>query len=372
MYGKATLSLVFALLIVLLLISYSILMGTVNFRSYFLPLLQSPATAHPLCATNPPLRVYMYDLPRRFNVGMLNLRNLEQTPVTDRNWPSWPKNSGLKRQHSAEYWMMGSLLYEGDGAEERDAVRVSDPEMADIFFVPFFSSLSFNTHGHVMTDPETEIDHQLQIDLVKFLLQSKYWQQSGGGDHVIPMTHPNAFRFLREQEGIVRVKLAKILAAYDDVHYERSVATDENIKVSSQGMRLSKFCLHPAGDTPSSCRLFDAIVSHCVPVIVSDHIDLPFEDEIDYAQFSIFFSFEEALKPGYMVNELRNFPKEKWIEMWKRLKKISHHYEFQYPPRKEDAVNMLWRQVKHKLPGVKLAVHRIRRLKVPDWWRRRR
>lgn len=33
------------------------------------------------------------------------------------------------------------------------------------------------------------------------------------------------------QEGIVRVKLAKVLAGYDDVHYERSVATGENIKV---------------------------------------------------------------------------------------------------------------------------------------------
>ena len=59
--------------------------------------------------------------------------------------------------------MMGSLLYEGDGVEEREAVRVSDPEMADAFFVPFFSSLSFNTHGHNMTDPDTEIDRQLQV-----------------------------------------------------------------------------------------------------------------------------------------------------------------------------------------------------------------
>lgn len=141
---------------------------------------------------------------------------------------------------------------------------------------------------------------------------------------------------------------------------------------SSLGMRLSKFCLHPAGDTPSSCRLFDAIVSHCVPVIVSDQIELPFEDEIDYSQFSLFFSFKEALKPGYMVDQLRKFPKEKWVEMWRRLKNISHHFEFQYPPKKEDAVDMLWRQVKHKVPGVKLAVHRSRRLKVPDWWKRRR
>ena len=136
-------------------------------------------------------------------------------------------------------------------------------------------------------------------------------------------------------------------------------------------MRSSKFCLHPAGDTPSSCRLFDAIVSHCVPVIVSDQIELPFEDEIDYTRFSLFFSFEEALQPGYMVDKLRQFPKERWIEMWKQLKNISHHYEFQYPPEKEDAVNMLWRQVKHRLPAVKLAVHRSRRLKIPDWWRRR-
>jgi hypothetical protein len=87
-------------------------------------------------------------------------------------------------------------------------------------------------------------------------------------------------------------------------------------------------------------------VSHCVPVIVSDQIELPFEDEIDYTQFSIFFSFKEALEPAYMVNQLRRFPKERWIDMWKRLKNISHHYEFQYPLKKE--------------------------LKVPDWWRRRR
>ncbi|XP_062110660.1 probable arabinosyltransferase ARAD1 [Humulus lupulus] len=432
MYGKAAIAFVF---VIVLVISYSISIGTVDLRSYFFPLLQSPSVAPSLCATNSPLRVYMYDLPRRFNVGMLNRRNSDQTPVTSRTWPSWPVNSGLKRQHSVEYWMMGSLLYEGNGdeGEMREVVRVLDPEMADAFFVPFFSSLSFNTHGHNMTDPKTRIDRQLQIDLLEILRGSKYWKRYGGRDHVIPMTHPNAFRFLRTEvnasiqivvdfgryprlmsnlskdtvapyvhvvesytndnlsdpfesrstllffrgrtfrkdEGIVRVKLAKVLAGYDDILYERSVATGENIKASSLGMRSSKFCLHPAGDTPSSCRLFDAIVSHCVPVIVSDQIELPFEDEIDYSQFSLFFSFKEALEPGYMVTKLRRFPKEKWVEMWRQLKNISRHFEFQYPPKKEDAVDMLWRQVKHKLPGVKLAVHRNQRLKIPDWWRRR-
>ncbi|XP_038694663.1 probable arabinosyltransferase ARAD1 isoform X2 [Tripterygium wilfordii] len=373
----------------------------------------------------------MYELPRRFHVGMIDRRSPDDKPVTAVNLPPWPSNWGLKKQHSVEYWLMASLFYEG-GGEEREAVRVMDPESADAFFVPFFSSLSFNSHGHTMTDPETEIDRQLQVDLVEFLHKSTYWQRSGGRDHVIPMTHPNAFRFLRDQVnasiffvvdfgryprnmsnlskdvvspyvhvvesfidddlpdpfesrttllffrgntvrkdgGIVRAKLTKILSGYDDVHYERSSATSETIKASTQGMRSSKFCLNPAGDTPSSCRLFDSIVSHCVPVIVSDRIELPYEDEIDYKQFSVFFSVKEAEEPGYIVNQLRKFPKERWIEMWRRLKNISHHYEFQYPPKKEDAVDMLWRQVKHKLPWVELSIHRSQRLKVPDWWRR--
>ncbi|KAI9080902.1 hypothetical protein K1719_037211 [Acacia pycnantha] len=426
MYGRVVLSFVF---VFILLFSYAILIGFLDIRSYFNPPSKFPVVSPGPFARERPLRVYMYDLPRRFNVGMLNRRSTDGTPVTVRDWPPWPKNSGLKRQHSVEYWMMGSLLYEGE-EDYREAIRVSDPEMADVFFVPFFSSLSFNTHGRNMTDPATEIDRRLQIDLIDYLSQSKYWERSEGRDHVIPMTHPNAFRFLRDQvnesiqvvvdfgrypknvsnlrkdvvapyvhvvdsfeddespdpyesrttllffrgklfrkdEGIVRVKLANILSGYDDVHYERSVATGENIKLSSKGMRSSKFCLSPAGDTPSSCRLFDAIVSHCVPVIVSDQIELPFEDEIDYTQFSLFFSFEEALEPGHMVDQLRKFPKEKWVEMWRKLKNISHHYEFQYPPKREDAVNMLWRQIKHKLPEVQLSTHRSRRLKIPDWW----
>lgn len=33
------------------------------------------------------------------------------------------------------------------------------------------------------------------------------------------------------QKGIVRAKFTKILAGFDDVHYERSFATGENIKL---------------------------------------------------------------------------------------------------------------------------------------------
>uniref|UniRef100_A0ACD5XAW9 Uncharacterized protein n=1 Tax=Avena sativa TaxID=4498 RepID=A0ACD5XAW9_AVESA len=272
--------------------------------------------------------------------------------------------------------------------------------------------------------------YDLQVELMDILWKSKYWQRSAGRDHVIPMQHPNAFRFLRDMvnasvlivsdfgrytkelaslrkdvvapyvhvvdsflnddpsdpfearptllffrgrtvrkdEGKIRAELSKILKDKDGVRFEDGRARGNGIKTSTEGMRSSKFCLHPAGDTPSSCRLFDAIVSHCIPVIISGRIELPFEDEIDYSEFSLFFSVEEALRPDYLLNQLRQMPKEKWVEMWSKLKNVSSHYEFQYPPRKGDAVNMIWRQVKHKIPAVNLAIHRNKRLKILDWW----
>jgi hypothetical protein len=155
MIGKVVISFILALLI---FIPCSILIETLDIRSYY----QSPAViASAPCADEIPLRVYMYDLPRRFNVGMLDRRNTTEAPVTAVDYPLWPDNSGLRKQHSVEYWMMGSLL--NGGGNESEAMRVLDPELADVYFVPFFSSLSFNTHGHHMTDPETEIDRQLQV-----------------------------------------------------------------------------------------------------------------------------------------------------------------------------------------------------------------
>ncbi|KAL8142450.1 hypothetical protein V2J09_015482 [Rumex salicifolius] len=439
MIGKSVIILCF---LVGFLVTLSLFVGSIDFREHvFLFLRQQPSlevetavrSSQPSCRSLSPLKVYMYNLPRRYNVGMLDRRSSDETPVTVETLPPWPKRSGLRSQHSVEYWMMASLLYErfdSDDNEQREAIRVLDPKIADVFFVPFFSSLSFNSHGHNMTDPATEVDKQLQVDIVDFLKTSKYWQRSGGRDHVIPMHHPNAFRFLRHKvnasilvvadfgrysesmsnlrkdvvspyvhvvdsytddepqdpfesrptllffrgrtvrkdEGFIRAKLAKILSGYDDIRYESSVASEEGIKLSTDGMRSSKFCLHLAGDTPSSCRLFDAIVSHCVPVIISDKIELPYEHELDYSQFAIFFSDKEALKQGYVVDRLRQVAKEEWLQMWKHLKAVSHHYEFQYPPKKEDAVNMIWRQVRQKLPAVKLSVHRSRRLRIPDWW----
>ncbi|XP_057811382.1 uncharacterized protein LOC131025600 [Salvia miltiorrhiza] len=113
-------------------------------------------------------------------------------------------------------------------------------------------------------------------------------------------------------------------------------------------MASSKFCLNIAGDTPSSNRLFDAIASHCVPVIISDEIELPFEDVLDYTEFSVFVLAAKAVKKGYLLNLLRGIKQEEWTKMWERLKEIGGHYEYQYPSQPNDVVDMIWQTISRK------------------------
>eukprot|EP00897_Mesotaenium_endlicherianum_P006875 jgi/Mesen1/6215/ME000320S05412 len=390
----------------------------------------------------PPLKVFMYDLPQKFNFGLFKrdpLNDSGELVWNNSEVPQMPRRAGLKNQHSVTYFLMADLWTNSElRPAKSSAVRVYDAEEADVFFVPFFSSLSFNTFGRNMRDPETKKDEALQIELVSFLEDSKWWQMSGGRDHVFCMTHPNAMRFRRDtfnqsvfiladfgrypknvarlskdviapyfhmvptltddteeggvetpfdrrkfllffqgtisrkDDGWVREGIRKVVAGETDVHFVDSRASPESFKTATDGMRNSKFCLHPAGDTPSSCRLFDAIASNCVPVIVSNKLELPFEDELDYREFAVFVSQKDATEVGYLLNLLRGYGEAAWMARWRRLKEVKHHFEYQYPLKPQDATNMIWRQVQHKVPFIRQAINRHHRLQIPDWWDKRK
>ncbi|KAG2241936.1 hypothetical protein Bca52824_096222 [Brassica carinata] len=145
--------------------------------------------------------------------------------------------------------------------------------------------------------------------------------------------------------GKVRDLLFQVLEKEGDVTIKHGTQSRENRRAATKGMHTSKFCLNPAGDTPSACRLFDSIVSLCVPVIVSDSIELPFEDVIDYRKFSIFVEANVALKPGFLVKKLRKIGTKKILAY-----------------QRDEIVKEIWRQVSQKLPLIKLMSNRDKRL----------
>jgi Exostosin family len=95
------------------------------------------------------------------------------------------------------------------------------------------------------------------------------------------------------------------------------------LEEAKQVMRDSEFYLHPAGDTSTSCRLFDAIASLCIPVIVSDQIEI-----LDYTEFTIFVSVKNALTPNWLVEHLRGFSKEQRERFHANLAGVQSYFEY--------------------------------------------
>ena len=109
-----------------------------------------------------PLKVYMYDLPRKYNMaGIVN----RYDPNQELPWTG-PDVSclyyGNNNQHSVEYWLMVYLLNAQDSEDgEMAAVRVIDPNQADVFFVPFFPALK--NYGINMIGKDAKVAKLLEV-----------------------------------------------------------------------------------------------------------------------------------------------------------------------------------------------------------------
>lgn len=172
----------------------------------------------------------------------------------------------------------------------------------------------------------------------------------------------------RHRGGVVREKLWDLLVNEPGVVMEEGFPNATGKEQSIQGMRTSEFCLHPAGDTPTSCRLFDAIQSLCIPVIVSDTIELPFEGMIDYSDFSVFVSVNDALQPKWLISHLQSISKKQREKHRRNMARVQPMFVYDndhpggigpIPP--DGAVNQIWKKVHQKLPMVKEAIIRDKR-----------
>ncbi|VFQ97448.1 unnamed protein product [Cuscuta campestris] len=365
-----------------------------------------------------PVKVYMYDLPRDFTYGVIESYNLA------RGGEKVKEDALLKypgTQHSAEWHLFTSLLVRDHGRMGWSIFPVSDPDQADLFYVPFFSSLSLvvNPVNRPRSgDGPVYSDEKMQDALIEYLEQQEHWNRNNGWDHVFICQDPNALYKVvdkvkngvllvsdfgrlahdqaslikdvilpyshrintyqgdvgiqnrktllffmgnryRKEGGKIRDLLFQVLESENDVIIKHGTQSRESRRAASQGMHTSKFCLHPAGDTPSACRLFDAIVSLCIPVIVSDFIELPFEDAIDYRKIAIFIDSDTAIKQGALVKILRELSMENILEFQREIKKIKQYFEYEDP---NGTVKEIWRQVSSKLPHIKLMINRDKRL----------
>ncbi|CAK9181717.1 unnamed protein product [Ilex paraguariensis] len=141
-----------------------------------------------------PVKIYMYDLPRKFTYGVIEsyamARGGEKGRVNDDALLKYPGN-----QHSAEWYLFADLTRPDRGADS-PVTRVLDPEEADLFYVPFFSSLSLVVNPIRPTNVAVEgpqySDDEMQENLIEWLGEQVYWKRNNGWDHVFICQDPNA------------------------------------------------------------------------------------------------------------------------------------------------------------------------------------
>ncbi|KAG0613223.1 hypothetical protein M758_6G086600 [Ceratodon purpureus] len=366
------------------------------------------------------LNVYVYEMPAKFTTDLLWLfqNSLEQTVNLTSNGSPVHR---LIQQHSVDFWLYSDLMAREDKRLVRSVRRVSNQAQADVFYIPFFTTIPF----FLLSRSQSKL---LYKEAVNWIIAQPAWQRSGGRDHVLPVHHPWSMkshrrflkaaiwllpdldssgnwykegevslekdvvmpyvanvracdapclaissslrktllffrgRIVRNSGGRIRAKLAAVLRDEKGVVIQKGSSGVEGNAATELGMRRSVFCLSPAGDTPSSARLFDAIVSGCIPVVVSDELELPFEGILDYRQAALFVSAAQAVQKGWLVAHLRNKTSHEIATMQQQLAQYARHFQYATPAQPLGPEDLTWRMVAGKLQSVRLHISRSQRL----------
>ncbi|KAI4388034.1 hypothetical protein MLD38_000410 [Melastoma candidum] len=368
-----------------------------------------------------PVRVYVYEMPRKFTYDLLKLFSNTYRDTTNLTSNGSPVHR-LIEQHSIDYWLWADLLAPDSERPIRNTVvRVYEQEDADLFYIPFFTTISFFLL-------EKQQCKALYREVLKWVTDQPAWKRSEGRDHILPVHHPWSFksvrrymkksiwllpdmdstgnwykpgqvylekdlilpyvpnvdlcdaecmresqskrttllffrgRLKRNAGGKIRAKLVTELTEAKGVVIEEGTAGDSGKAAAQKGMRMSIFCLNPAGDTPSSARLFDAIVSGCIPVIVSDELELPFEGILDYRKIAVFVSSIDALQPGWLLSYLGNVSSAQISKMQDNLVQYSRHFIYSSPAQPLGSEDLTWRMMAGKLVNIKLHTRRSQRV----------
>jgi len=127
----------------------------------------------------------------------------------------------------------------------------------------------------------------------------------------------------------LRIKMEAQLRDKKDVVFSEQTP-DCDRKCYRDSMARSVFCVCPRGWSPWTLRAYQAMMSGCIPVIIADEIEFPYENAIDWRELTIKISEVNA---------------ERTYEILKSISNETIH-------KKREAVDRVWRMVAWQTPTI--------------------
>lgn len=100
----------------------------------------------------------------------------------------------------------------------------------------------------------------------------------------------------------------------------------------------NKFCICPGGSQVNSARITDSIHYGCVPAILSNYYDLPFNDILDWQKFSVILNEIDVYQLKHI---LKNISDAEFAVLHNNLVKVQKHFQWNTPPIRYDAFYMV-------------------------------
>ncbi|KAK3246566.1 Glycerol kinase [Cymbomonas tetramitiformis] len=160
----------------------------------------------------------------------------------------------------------------------------------------------------------------------------------------------------------IRETLAKNLRREEQVVFEEPTEKCGR-NCTRREMLQARFCLCPTGGVEGwSLRIFDAVMLGCVPVLVADDVELPYEAGIDYSRFSVKILERKAAETAEEIRSIGNSAHSRKEDA---LRLTKQHFVWHEEWVENDAFDMLLKELLRRVRFMRNSPYRFWSMPVP-------
>ncbi|XP_068635408.1 probable glycosyltransferase At5g03795 isoform X2 [Aristolochia californica] len=160
------------------------------------------------------------------------------------------------------------------------------------------------------------------------------WPRKGNPSGVDSLNRKKLAFFAGSMNSPVRLKLLKTWENDSEifVHFGRLQTP------YSDQLLGSKFCLHVKGFEVNTARIADSLYYGCVPIVIANHYDLPFQDILNWKSFSLVVP---TLDIPLLKRILQQVSSEEYERLQRNVMKVRKHFMWNLFPVDYDAFYMV-------------------------------